>query len=106
MMVVTSEHREVQHTTVLRHLYKNNTFHPIPTSSYVLAFISNNKGTLNPPVSQSAFFKDLSLSLAHLHRYKCSALIYGKTHQFRELSTLSFAVITSDNEFLSTASCE
>jgi hypothetical protein len=64
MMVVTSEHREVQHTTVLRHLYKNNAFRPIATSSCVLAFIANNKGTLNPPASQSAFTRSLSLSLA------------------------------------------
>jgi hypothetical protein len=55
-MVVTSEHWEVQHTTVLGHLYKDNTFCPIPTTlSCVLAFIANNKGTLNPPASQSAF---------------------------------------------------
>jgi hypothetical protein len=47
-MVVTSEHREVQHTTVLCHLYKNDVFHPIPTLNCVLAFIANNK--LNPPV--------------------------------------------------------
>jgi hypothetical protein len=66
IMVVTSEHREVQHTTVLCHLYKNNIFCPIPTLSCVLAFIANNKGTLNPPASQSAFFKiSLSLSLSH-----------------------------------------
>jgi hypothetical protein len=30
IMVVTSEHREVQHATVLHHLYKNNVFCPIP----------------------------------------------------------------------------
>jgi hypothetical protein len=28
-MVVTSEHWEVQHTTVLHHLYKNDVFRPI-----------------------------------------------------------------------------
>jgi hypothetical protein len=65
--VVTSAHREVQHTTVLRHLYKNNAFRPIPTSSCVLAFIANNKGTLNPPAFavRVCFYKiSLSLSLA------------------------------------------
>jgi hypothetical protein len=61
MIVVTSEHRE-QHTTVLHHLYKNDTLCAIPTSSCVLAFIPHNKGTLNPLALQSAFFKDLSLS--------------------------------------------
>jgi hypothetical protein len=55
MMVVTSEHWEVQHTTVLCYLYKNDAFHPIPTLSCVLAFIANNKGTFNPPALQSAF---------------------------------------------------
>jgi hypothetical protein len=33
--VVASEHREVQHTTVLRHLYKNDASRPIPTPSSI-----------------------------------------------------------------------
>jgi hypothetical protein len=63
--VVASEHREVQHTTILRHLYKNNTFRPIQTLSCVLAFIANNKGTLNTPVCSllSPRSRPLSLSL-------------------------------------------
>jgi hypothetical protein len=68
-MVVTSEHREVQHTTVLCYLYKNDAFCPIPTSSCVLAFIANNKGTLNPPACSLLFkyiYLSLSLSLTYL----------------------------------------
>jgi hypothetical protein len=70
-MVVTSEHREVQHTTVLCHLYKNNAFRPIPTASCVLAFIANNKGTLNPPALQSAFQRSLSFSLSLAYSLLC-----------------------------------
>jgi hypothetical protein len=65
--VVTPAHREVQHTTVLCHLYKNDAFRPIPTASCVLAFIANNKGTLNPPAFAVCFSKiSLSLSLSRL----------------------------------------
>jgi uncharacterized Fe-S cluster-containing MiaB family protein len=60
--VVASEHCEVQHTTVLRHLYKNNVFRPKPAISCVLAFIANNKGTLNPPAC--SLLLKISLSLA------------------------------------------
>jgi hypothetical protein len=66
--VVASEHHEVQHTTVLRHLYKNDAFRPIPTLSCVLAFIANNKGTLNPPAC-SLLLKDLSLSLSPIRSF-------------------------------------
>jgi hypothetical protein len=74
MLVVTSEHREVQHTTVLCHLYKNDAFRPIPTWSCVLAFIANNTGTFNPPALQSAFQK-ISLALARL--FAPSSQIFG-----------------------------
>jgi putative flippase GtrA len=93
-MVVTSEHREVQHTTVLCHLYKNDAFCPIPTSSCVLAFIANNKGTFNPPALQSAFQKiSLSLSLACLFVLRLRSLVFSLvsvvaiTHALRQSLT-------------------
>jgi hypothetical protein len=54
---VASIHWEVQHAIALC---------PIPTSSCVLAFISNNKGMLNSPALQSAFLNKISLSLSRL----------------------------------------
>jgi hypothetical protein len=96
-MVVTSEHREVQHTTVLRYQYKNDAFCPIPTSSCVLAFIANNKGTFNPPALQSAFKRSLSLSLSlslaySLLRLRSSVLslvsVVAFAHALRQSLTL------------------
>jgi hypothetical protein len=95
--VVASEHREVQHTTVLCHLYKNDAFCPIPTLSCVLAFIANNKGTLNPPAC-SLLLKDLSLALLLAYlllrlRSSVSSLVsvIAVTHASRQSLTAIFS---------------
>jgi hypothetical protein len=53
--IVAFVYPEVQLPLFFALLYKSNVFFPIPTSSYVLAFIANNQATLNTPASSTCF---------------------------------------------------